>query len=121
MRAFPVIYTCDVARLERFYELIGYDEEYQFPPEGVPDYVTMRRGDDDLGIVDASSPKELIGIEIGNGPRFELFVYVDDIHATVERLRDAGVPVLREAAEMPWGEHLAYVADPDGNPIALAQ
>jgi lactoylglutathione lyase len=120
-RAFPVIYTQNVADLVRFYELLGFEEEYQFPPEGEPGYVSLGRGDDKLGIVDASSPKELIGIDIGSGPRFELFVYVDDLHATVERLRAAGTRVLREAAEMPWGEHLAYVCDSDGNPVALAQ
>jgi lactoylglutathione lyase len=120
-RAFPVIYTNGVRRLVDFYELLGFEEEYQFPPEGEPGYVSLGRGDDKLGIVDASSPKELIGIDIGSEPRFELFIYVDDLKVCVDRLRAAGVYVLREAAEMPWGERLAYVADPDGNPVALAQ
>jgi lactoylglutathione lyase len=28
--------------------------------------------------------------------------------------------VLRDPADMPWGERIATVADPDGNPVALA-
>ena len=28
--------------------------------------------------------------------------------------------VLREPADMPWGERVAYVSDPDDNPVALA-
>jgi lactoylglutathione lyase len=28
--------------------------------------------------------------------------------------------VLREPATMPWGERVAYVLDPDANPVALA-
>ena len=38
---------------------------------------------------------------------------------TVASLRQAGVVVLRDPADMPWGERLGYVADPDGNPVAL--
>jgi lactoylglutathione lyase len=32
-----------------------------------------------------------------------------------------GAPVLQRPTDMPWGERLAYVTDPDGNPVALAQ
>ena len=28
---------------------------------------------------------------------------------------------LREPGYMPWGERVVYVADPDGNPVALAR
>ena len=31
------------------------------------------------------------------------------------------MPVLAEPEDMPWGERMAYVSDPDGNPVALAQ
>jgi lactoylglutathione lyase len=27
---------------------------------------------------------------------------------------------LQEPADMPWGERIAYVSDPDDNPVALA-
>jgi lactoylglutathione lyase len=30
------------------------------------------------------------------------------------------VPVLRTPTDMPWGERVAYVSDPEGNPVALA-
>jgi lactoylglutathione lyase len=36
-------------------------------------------------------------------------------------MRADGVTVLREPTDMPWGERVAYVTDPDGNPVALAQ
>ena len=71
-------------------------------------------------MVTAESPRQLIGVELGPSPRFELFVYVDDVDSAVEELQEAGVVVLREPEEMPWGERLAYVADPDGNPVVLA-
>ena len=50
-----------------------------------------------------------------------MYVYVSDLDRVVEQLTDAGLPVLREAQDMPWGERIATVADTDGNPVALCQ
>jgi lactoylglutathione lyase len=50
-----------------------------------------------------------------------MFVYVDDVDARVEALRRDGIQVLREPNDMFWGERVAYAADPDGNPVALAK
>jgi lactoylglutathione lyase len=66
-------------------------------------------------------PAEQYGLPMGDRVRFELFVYVDEVDRLVEELRDDGVYVLREPADMPWGERVAYVTDPEGNPVALAQ
>jgi len=121
-RTFPVIYVRDVPRALDFYAgLLGFEQRYQFPPEGDAVYVGMHRDGASLGIVHESSPQQLIGQGMGDGPRFELFVYVDAVDETVDRARGAGVPVLREPEDMPWGERLAFVADPEGNPVTLAQ
>jgi catechol 2,3-dioxygenase-like lactoylglutathione lyase family enzyme len=50
-----------------------------------------------------------------------LCAYVGDLDAVVERLRGEGTPVLFEPSEMPWGERIAYVSDPDGNLLMLAE
>jgi lactoylglutathione lyase len=120
-RAFPVIYARDVIGMSRFYVRLGFNAVYQFPPDDPePGYITMQRGDATLGITTVGSPQLLIGAEVGTGPRFEMFVYVDDVDAIIGQLRASGVPVLREAADMPWGERIAYVSYPEGNPVALA-
>jgi lactoylglutathione lyase len=62
----------------------------------------------------------LAGVELGPGPRHELFVYVDDLDAIIATLRDAEAAVLREPTAMPWGEQIAFVADPEGNVVTLA-
>ena len=49
-----------------------------------------------------------------------MFVYTDDVDTLIAALRAEGVTVLRDPADMPWGERIATVADPDGNPVALA-
>jgi lactoylglutathione lyase len=50
-----------------------------------------------------------------------MFVYVDELDRLIEHLRADGAAVLCDPADMPWGERVAYVADPDGNPVALAE
>jgi len=121
-RAFPIIYVRDVPRALRFYgELLEFEEQYRFPPDGdEAAYVGLRKDDADIGIVHETSPQQLIGKTMGDGPRYELFVYVDDVDETLGRMRAGDVPVLREPADMPWGERLAFVEDPEGNPVTLA-
>ena len=50
-----------------------------------------------------AGPRPSSGITVGAAPRFELFVYVDDVEAEVESFRAAGHTVLQEPATMPWG------------------
>ncbi|TCM38305.1 glyoxalase/bleomycin resistance protein/dioxygenase superfamily protein [Kribbella orskensis] len=119
-KAFPVLYVANVRRSVEFFGLLGYESRYQFPLEGDPHYVGLERGESSLGIADSSWPEAQLGITVGTAPRFELFVYVDDVEAQVETFRTAGYAVLQEPATMPWGERQAYVSDPDNNPIALA-
>ena len=119
-KAFPVLYVTDVRRSLEFYALLGYESRYQFPLEGDPHYVGLERGESSLGIADSNWPEAQLGITVGTAPRFELFVYVDDVQVTVESFRTAGYPILQEPATMPWGERQAYVSDPDNNPVALA-
>ena len=115
------MYTRDVRSSAEFYERLGFARQYQFPPDcDEPGYVGMGRDESDLGIVHESSPRELVGLTMGDGPRFELFVYVDDVDETINSMREAAVTILREPEDMSWGERVAYIADPDGNPVTLA-
>lgn len=51
----------------------------------------------------------------------EIYLYSESVEATFERLRKAGARVLSPAAQRPWGDRCAYVSDPDGNVIAVAE
>jgi lactoylglutathione lyase len=116
VRAFPVIYARDVAVVASFYERLGFERIYAFG-DG---YVSLQRGESSLGVTTVESPKMLAGVDAGTEPRFEMFVYVSDVDATVDELRAHGTAVLAEPKDMPWGERVAYVTDPEGNPVALA-
>jgi lactoylglutathione lyase len=119
--AFPVIYSRDVERASAFYAgRLGFEEQMRLPPDGPAAYVGLRRGDSELAIVDSGWSRDQFGLTMGEGPRFELFVYVDGPDEAVAAMRDEGVKVLKDPQDMPWGERVAWVADPDGNPVALA-
>lgn len=121
LRAFPVIYAREVARLARFYELLGFEEHVRMPgPDGEAGFVGLRRDGAEIALTTEDSPRMLAGVEPGPGPRHELFVYVHDVDAAVAELRRAGASVLREPADMPWGERVGFVADPEGNLVSLA-
>lgn len=119
-RAFPVTYSDDVDRAARFWELLGFERFYELPdPAGSLGYVGLRCGSAELAVTHTSWARDRYGLEPGDGPRFEMYVYVEDLDAVVERLRSEGVAVMREPEEMPWGERIASVLDADGNPVAL--
>ena len=119
MRAFPVLYAADVAKVAAFYVALGFEEHFRLPSEdGSPGYIGLRREAAELGITTEAAPRMLAGVEPGPGPRHELFVYVADVDAAAADLR--GGTVLREPADMPWGERVAYVTDPEGNVVTLA-
>jgi lactoylglutathione lyase len=120
LRAFPVLYAADVERVAAFYVGLGFTERARIPdPGGAPGFIGLARDGAELAVTTEASPRLLAGLEPGPGPRGELFVYVDDVDATVAAL-PAGGTVLRPPVDMPWGERVAYVRDPEDNVVALA-
>jgi lactoylglutathione lyase len=122
LRAFPVLYAKDVERVAGFYAALGFEEHVRLPgADGRAGFIGMRRdGGAELAVTTEDSPRLLAGVEPGAGPRHELFVYVEDVDAAVAEAPAAGGRVLREAADMPWGERVAFVGDPEGNVVSLA-
>ena len=120
-RAFPVVFAHRPVATARFYEQLGFARHFSLPSDAEePGYIGLRRGSVEVAVVDASWPTDQYGRSWASGVRFEMFVYVDDVDATIVLLRGLGTSVLREPADMPWGERVAYVADPDDNPVAIA-
>lgn len=112
---FPILSTPDLARSLRFYrDLLGGEVMYQFPPDGEPGYVGVQIGRSHLGIGKQEQPGVLAN------DRITLWVYANDCDTAIARLRDGGVQVVREPMDQPWGERMATVVDPDGNPVIVA-
>jgi catechol 2,3-dioxygenase-like lactoylglutathione lyase family enzyme len=108
----------DVARSVAFYrEHLGFEVEHEM----LPAFARVRSGDLTLWLAgpassaarpmpDGSSP------EPGGWNRF--VIEVDDLAATVERLRAEAVSFRNEIVSGPGGKQI-LVQDPDGNPIEL--
>ena len=109
-RAFPIISVNDLPATRSFYETLGFSQIYQFPTEGEPGFVTMERGSSSIGIGSGGATEE---------NRFGYWVYVDDVDATLEKLRASGARVVAEPEDQPWGERVARTRDPDGNLVYL--
>lgn len=118
-RAFPVVFAQRPSTTADFYERLGFVRHVQLPPNGEPGYIGLRRGSYEVAVVDMSWPADQYSGTVSAGMRFEMYIYVDDVDAAIEELGGNSI-VLREPADMPWGERVAYVSDPDDNPVALA-
>lgn len=121
LRAFPVLYAKDVERVARCYTALGFEEHFRLSGnDDTVGFIGLRRDQAELAITTEDSPRALAGVQPGPGPRHEFFVYVEDLDAALAAVRQTGATVLREPADMPWGERLAFVRDPEDNIVTLA-
>ncbi|MFS0697984.1 VOC family protein [Streptomyces nitrosporeus] len=112
----PVILTTDQDVLLDFYtKLFGAEEIFRVPKEGPAFYRGLRIGDTDLGLVAKTD------LGVGAAPRILLSIGVDDIDETLGRVEALGGSVRSGPNGMPWGQRVAHIQDPDGNPVNLTQ
>ena len=106
---FPILNSRDLPRLVAFYEnALGATIAYRFASGDEDDYVSLRWGSEALGVgrvPDAAT----------EGDRVALWFYVDDVDDAHRSWLAAGGSSLDAPADMPWGERVARVRDPDGN------
>lgn len=116
--------TVDLARSLAFYrDLLGFEEAYRFPEGEAAVFVTVRAGGTEIGLGQLGSGPALHGQpqRPASGHRIELCVYVAAVDAVIDRAREAGARVVLEPVDQPWGERIAYLEDPDGNLVMLAE
>ncbi|MFD5140709.1 VOC family protein [Streptomyces sp. NPDC058378] len=112
----PVILTADQDVLLGFYtKLFGAEEIFRVPEEGAVFYLGLRIGDTDLGLVTKANPGT------GAAPRILLSIGVDDVDETLALVEALGGSVSGGPTDMPWGQRVAHIKDPDGNPVNLTQ
>ncbi|TQJ46476.1 VOC family protein [Streptomyces sp. NBC_00080] len=112
----PVIITADQDVLLGFYtKLFGAEEIFRVPAEGPAFYLGLCIGDTDLGLVAKDSAPA------GAVSRILLSIGVDDVAETLGRVEALGGSVSSGPNDMPWGQRVAHIRDPDGNPLNLTQ
>nr|WP_239454234.1 VOC family protein [Bacillus suaedaesalsae] len=116
---YVIMYVNDFEKTMKFYRDI-----LQLPVKGEHGtYVEFDTGATTLSINTRESFKDITGLETPVGSMrsqtFELGFVALDVDETVENLRRQGVEVLLEPVTKPWGQTVAYVADPDGHYIEI--
>ncbi|WBO65690.1 VOC family protein [Streptomyces camelliae] len=111
-----MIVTADQDVLLGFHtKFFGAEEIFRVPTEGPAFYLGLRIGDTDLGLVAKANPGT------GAGSRIPLSIGVDDVDETLGRVAALGGSVRGGPNDMPWGQRVAHIQDPDGNPVNLTQ
>lgn len=121
---FPIIYTTNVGRLMRFYvDAFGFSVGYRWPPEAGDadvEFANLTLGASSIGLGRPVDPLHGRPVAASSSPAtFELSIETDDVDGAVESVIALGAELVLGAEDMPWGERMAYVADPDGHPIML--
>ena len=60
-------------------------------------------------------------VEVGRPVRILLSIDVPDVDALLPRVEALGGTTPGPASDMPWGQRVAHVSDPDGNVVNLTQ
>jgi predicted enzyme related to lactoylglutathione lyase len=117
----PVIVTPSMALLLAFYKaLLGAVEISRVPEDGPAFYVGLQIGNAELGVVadgDAhvDAPQRiLLNVNVGD-------LDVGGVDGLLEHVETLGGRVLGPANDMPWGQRVAHIQDPDGNTVNLTE
>ena len=116
------VYSRDVVRLVKFHEGLGFRETFRTPKEGTPKHVEVVLDGFTIGIASVESAIADHGLDPNLGGRpVEIVLWPDDTDGAYARLISDGAPSLSEPHDWLSDLRLAWVADPDGNPIQLVQ
>jgi predicted enzyme related to lactoylglutathione lyase len=112
----PIIVSNDLDRLVAFYSgLLGAEEVMRFPDDGPTFYVGLRLGDSELGVSSDES------VAPGTPGRMLLSIEVPDVDVLLPKVAGLGGQATSDANDMPWGQRVAHIKDPDGNVVNLTQ
>ena len=119
-KALVTIFQTYMEKSAAFYgTLLGLAETYRFPAEGAPMHVEFAVGSTTLAVSSDAGLRSHGMPASSPGHPFEIGLKSVNADATVARLREAGVTILREPFDSEAGNRVAYVADPDGTWISI--
>ncbi|MEV0701253.1 VOC family protein [Saccharopolyspora sp. NPDC050389] len=112
----PIINTPDLDRLLNFYTtLFGAVEKFRIPDGEPTFFIGLQIDDAELGLVIGRE------VEAGTTGRVLLSFDVENVDALLDQVEALGGRVQGPPNDMPWGQRVAHIFDPDGNAVNLTQ
>jgi len=116
-----VIIVEDLDRSLVFYtEILGLQLKHRAEA-----FAQLETGATRLALFTREAMSTTLGMDLNapdeNAPGFELGFKVDDVDEAFRELREKGAAEVIAPTDRPWGQRTAYVRDPDGHLIELAQ
>ncbi|MFN8613639.1 MAG: VOC family protein [Vulcanimicrobiota bacterium] len=114
-----ILYVQDQALSTRFYQkVLGRPPRLDVP--GMSEFELVDGAI--LGLMPEQGAQSLLQIETRPATtRCELYLVLSDLHGALRRALEAGGTLLQPAESRDWGERVAYLRDPDGHVLALAE
>lgn len=117
-----ILFSEDVTRIARFYESLGFTETFRVPDEGEPIHVDLILDRYRIGFASATSTRDDHGLTpVTEGQHTAVILWTEDTRAAYEFVLGLGGRPLKEPHV--WLDRLliAWISDPDGNPIQIVQ
>jgi catechol 2,3-dioxygenase-like lactoylglutathione lyase family enzyme len=116
------LYSRDLPAAIAFYTRLGFTETFRYPESGDAEHVELTLDGFQLGIATVATAVDNHGLSPNvDGHGVELVLWTDDVDAAFERLTAEGARPLSAPHDWLANLRLAWVADPDDNPIQLVQ
>ena len=115
---YVILFVADLERSVGFYrDVLGVP--FKLEGDGYVEFATQGTK---FGLYARDRLDELTGqgTEAPGQPGGEVVFLVEDVDAEAERLRAAGVAILKGPVDRPWGHRTVHVEDPDGFVVELA-
>jgi catechol 2,3-dioxygenase-like lactoylglutathione lyase family enzyme len=117
-----ILFSENVPRAVTFYTRLGFSETFRVPKEGEPIHVDLALDGYTIGIASVDSTRDDHGLNpVPKGQRAAVILWTDDTAKAFAELTSEGVPAL--ASPHIWLGNLliAWISDPDGNPVQIVQ
>jgi lactoylglutathione lyase len=114
------LYTRDIEAGLRFYrDLLGFEETFRTPTEGIPEHVELRLDGFMIGLGTVEAARRVHGVEAAPGsPAMVLVLWADNVDRAYEELVAAGTPTVQPPHNT-GNNRNALLRDPDGNLVEI--
>ncbi len=117
-----ILFSQNLPRAVAFYSSLGFTETFRVPSDGEPIHVDLTLDGYKIGIASVASTRKDHGLDpVSEGQRAAVILWTDDTPAAFAELTANGVPALAPPHEWLGRLLIAWIADPDGNPIQIVQ